>query len=306
MRKTSAGDITYTYGGQGRRVGKAVNGTLVQGFMYANGINPIAQLDGLGNVVATFVYGTRPNVPDLMLKGGVTFRIISNELGSPVEVVNVSTGAIVEQVSYDAWGNITSDTNPGFQPFGFAVGLYDSDTGLVHFGARDYDQVTGRWTTRDPLSFGGGDTNLFGYVLQDPVDLTDESGLYWEYSQSTGDLYYVNNQTGATNLVSKGYSGAFGPGLNNSAMESVANVGPITRGKWLIGAPHDETGSLGPYVMNLTPEKGTNTLGKTLFSMHGDKLSGPPFHASHCCTILGPAISHEILNSGDHELVVTR
>ena len=34
-------------------------------------------------------------------------------------------------------GNITSDTNPGFQPFGFAGGLYDTDTGLTRFGARD-------------------------------------------------------------------------------------------------------------------------------------------------------------------------
>ena len=115
---------------------------------------------GQGNVVATFVYGTRPNVPDLMLKGGVTYRIISDSLGSPVEVINTATGAVVEQISYDAWGSITSDTNPGFQPFGFAGGLYDADTGLVHFGARDYDPVIGRWATRDPLGFAGGDTNL--------------------------------------------------------------------------------------------------------------------------------------------------
>ena len=175
--KTPSETITYTYDGLGRRVGKSVNGTSVQGFLYADGLHPIAELDGQGNVVATFVYGTRPNVPDLMLKGGVTYRIISDSLGSPVEVVDTATGAIVEQLSYDAWGNITSDTNPGFQPFGFAGGLYDADTGLVHFGARDYDPVIGRWTTRDPLGFAGGDTNLYGYVLQDPVDLTDPVGL---------------------------------------------------------------------------------------------------------------------------------
>ena len=296
--------ITYTYDGLGRRVGKSVNGTLVQGFLYADGLHLIAELDGQGNVVETFVYGTRPNVPDLMIKGGVTYRIISDPLGSPVEVVDTATGAVVEQITYGAWGNVTTDTNPGFQPFGFAGGLYDADTELVHFGARDYDPVIGRWTTRDPLGFAGGDTNLYGYVLQDPVDWIDESGLYWEYSQSTGNLYYVNNQTGATALISRGYSGAFGQGLNNPAMESVANVGPIPRGKWSIDAPHSELGSLGPYVMNLTPGKGTNTFGRTLFRMHGDKLSGPPFHASHGCIILGPAIRHKIWNSGDHELVV--
>jgi len=35
-------------------------------------------------------------------------------------------------------------TSTGFQPFGFAGGLYDRDTNLVRFGARDYDPETGR------------------------------------------------------------------------------------------------------------------------------------------------------------------
>ena len=124
------------------------------------------------------MYGTRPNVPDLMLKGGVTYRIISDPLGSPVEVINTATGAVVEQISYDAWGSITSDTNPGFQPFGFAGGLYDADTGLVHFGARDYDPVIGRWTTRDPLGFASADTDLYAYVESDPVNAIDPTGLF--------------------------------------------------------------------------------------------------------------------------------
>jgi RHS repeat-associated protein len=71
---------------------------------------------------------------------------------------------------------VLTDTNPGFQPFGFAGGLYDVDTGLVRFGARDYDPHTGRWTAKDPIRFGGGDTNLYGYVVGDPVNLTDPSG----------------------------------------------------------------------------------------------------------------------------------
>jgi RHS repeat-associated protein len=59
-------------------------------------------------------------------------------------------------MTHDAWGNVVQDTAPGFQPFGFAGGLWDADTGLVRFGARDYDSVTGRWTAKDPLIFDGG------------------------------------------------------------------------------------------------------------------------------------------------------
>jgi len=78
---------------------------------------------------------------------------------------------------YDEFGNIGLDTNPGFQPFGFAGGLYDNDTKLVRFGARDYDAVTGRWTAKDPIGFAGGDTNLFGYVTNDPINWIDPFGL---------------------------------------------------------------------------------------------------------------------------------
>jgi len=49
-------------------------------------------------------------------------------------------------------------------PFGFAGGLYDPLTKLVHFGFRDYDSYTGKWTAKDPIGFAGGDSNLYGYV----------------------------------------------------------------------------------------------------------------------------------------------
>jgi uncharacterized protein RhaS with RHS repeats len=42
---------------------------------------------------------------------------------------------IIKEITYDTYGNIINDTNPDFKvPFGFAGGLYDSDTGLTHFG----------------------------------------------------------------------------------------------------------------------------------------------------------------------------
>jgi RHS repeat-associated protein len=88
-----------------------------------------------------------------------------------------STGAIGQRLDYDPWGVVTEDSNPGFQPFGYAGGLYDPDTGLVRFGARDYDAATGRWTTKDPIGFGGGDANLYAYVGGDPVNRVDPSGL---------------------------------------------------------------------------------------------------------------------------------
>jgi len=167
--------IEYVIDGRNRRIGKKVNGMLVQGFLYQDRLKPIAQLDGSGNVVSRFVYATRVNVPDYMIKGGVAYRIVADHLGSPRFVVNTATNTVVQRMDYDAWGNVTSDTQPGFQPFGYAGGLYDRDTGLVRFGARDYDPGTGRWTAKDRMGFKGGE-NLYGYVLGDPINRYDPRG----------------------------------------------------------------------------------------------------------------------------------
>ena len=194
--------ISYVVDAENRRVGKMVNGTLAEGFLY-DGDRIVAQVNGntlvgfplLGHfhaqqlrrqesnsnasngLVSQFIYASHATSPDYMISGGVTYRIFSDHLGSPLLVVNTSTGVIAEQITYDEFGNVLSDTNPGFQPFGFAGGVYDQDTNLIRFGARDYDPSTGRWTAKDPISFDGGDTNLYGYVLDDPVNGIDPSGL---------------------------------------------------------------------------------------------------------------------------------
>lgn len=94
-----------------------------------------------------------------------------------VFIIHIDDDTVVQRMDYDVWGNVIRDSNPGFQPFGFAGGLYDSDTGLVRFGARDYDARNGRWTVKDPIDFGGGDLNLYGYVMNNPVSFKDPDGL---------------------------------------------------------------------------------------------------------------------------------
>ena len=169
--------IDYVIDGQNRRVGKKVNGTLVQGWLYADQLRVIAELDGSGALVAQFVYGTHTNVPDYIIRSGNTYRIVTDHTGSPRFIVDIG-GNLEQQMDYDEFGYLTADTNPGFQPFGFAGGFYDRDTGLVRFGARDYDPQTGHWTTKDPLMLGGGDANLYAYDANDPINNIDPTGLW--------------------------------------------------------------------------------------------------------------------------------
>jgi RHS repeat-associated protein len=170
--------IEYVVDGRGRRVGKRIDGDMVQGLVYADQLNPVAEFDGDGNVVATYVYADRGHVPSLMHKAGRTYRLVADHLGSVRLVIDTHTGAIAQRIDYDAWGKVLLDTQPGFQPFGYAGGITDRDTGLIKFGARDYDPGVGRWTSKDPIGFGGGQPSLYDYVGGDPINFYDPNGLW--------------------------------------------------------------------------------------------------------------------------------
>jgi RHS repeat-associated protein len=180
--------LTYMVDPENHRVAKQVNGAQQTGYLY-DGDQIVAQLDGSNQIVSQFVYATGATSPDYMVNGGATYRIIADQLGSPRLVVNTATGVVAEQMNYDEFGNVLSDSDAGFQPFGFAGGLKDPDTGFVRFGARDYNPTIGRWTSKDPVLFDGGDSNLYGYVLNDPVNLIDPTGLSWNFGWGVLDEY---------------------------------------------------------------------------------------------------------------------
>ena len=173
--------IEYLVDGFGRRTWKKVNGVLEKGWIYKDALNPVAELDGAGNVVSYFVYGSKSHVPDYMLKlesgSWVKYRFVTDQIGSVRYVINEATSEVAQEMTYSPFGVVLEDTYEGFQPFGFAGGVYDETTGLVRFGARDYDSEVGRWTAKDPILFGGGDTNLYGYVMSDPINYIDMNGL---------------------------------------------------------------------------------------------------------------------------------
>jgi RHS repeat-associated protein len=156
-----------------------VNGVLQKGWLYKDQLYPVVETDAAGNVVAQFVYGACPNCPSYMVKGSQTYAILSDHVGSPRLLVNQATGAIAQVLEYDSFGLQLSNTASEYQPFGFAGGLYDEDTGLVRFGARDYDALVGRWTAKDPIGFSGSPNNMYIYANSNPTNLVDPNGMTW-------------------------------------------------------------------------------------------------------------------------------
>jgi RHS repeat-associated protein len=184
---TSTTTYTYIVDGQGWRVGKKEKigtgaTTLKQRWLYKDALNPVAELDATGAVVARYVYGSRRNVPDLVIKGGQVYRLFVDQLGSPRLAVNVANSSDVPyRVDYSAFG-VATWKGTGAEafdwiPFGFAGGIYDKDIRLVRFGARDYDPRAGRWVSKDPIRFQSNDApNLYLYLNGDPVNFIDPTG----------------------------------------------------------------------------------------------------------------------------------
>ncbi len=160
--------VSYELDAGNKRAVKRVNGIVQRKWLYAGGLLPVAEYDGNDNLVATFNGG-------YLVKNGTTYRLLRDHLGSVRLVVDANTGAVAQRLSYGPWGNVTEDTNPGFQPFGFAGGHYDPDTGLVRFGMRDYDSGIGRWICKDGQGLAVG-ANLYSYCHQDPLNSIDPTG----------------------------------------------------------------------------------------------------------------------------------
>ncbi len=168
--------IEYLVDGLNRRVGKRINGTLVRQWVWASQYRIAAELDGTGNVLSRFLYGNLPSTPELVVRSGGTYQVISDHLGSVRAVVNVTNPSdVLARLDYTAFGEV-SGIGIGVLPQGFAGGLYDTETELLRFGVRDYDPTSGRWVSKDPVLWDGGQENLFVYVGNNPVNLIDPDG----------------------------------------------------------------------------------------------------------------------------------
>lgn len=174
----TGGDVlAYKYDGMNRRIRKLENSTFKSQYFYENGERIAAHVNNSGVIQKEYVYGVEHvNSPDYMVASSVKYRILKDHLGSPRLVVDVSNGTVSQRMDYNELGEVINDTNQGFQHYGFAGGIYDGQSKLVKFGARDYDPRFGRWLAKDPIRFDGEDTNLYGYVLQDPVNFVDPDG----------------------------------------------------------------------------------------------------------------------------------
>jgi RHS repeat-associated protein len=166
---------------------RLVDGTPTTGYLYDDEFGLVAELDADNAVVTRFVRAAADGPPAYLVRAGATYRVVTDQLGSVRLVVDAASGDIAQRIDYDEYGVVLRDTNPGFQPFGYAGGLYDHRTGLVRFGRRDYDAGLGRWLTPDPIGPQPFAPNVYAYCANDPVNRTDP-----DVALSIGGAGFVN------------------------------------------------------------------------------------------------------------------
>ncbi|MEL4106285.1 kelch repeat-containing protein [Oscillospiraceae bacterium WX1] len=169
---------TFTYNGDGLRVGKTVtkdNTTTTTKFVYEYD-KVVLELDGSGNQTAYNVYGG-----DMLISrtaGTTTLYYLYNGHGDVVNIAD-STGSIVMTYDYDAFGVVTTATGNIANSYLYAGYQFDDETGMYYLNARYYDPVTARFISADTYTGQASDPlslNLYTYCNNEPMMFTDPTG----------------------------------------------------------------------------------------------------------------------------------
>jgi RHS repeat-associated protein len=187
ITKDSSGTVSksveYTYDAYDRRIAKNIDpdgagaAPVQTERMVYDGDNIALTFDGTGNQTHRYLHG--PRVDEILVDEtttGVNWALTDNQ-GTVRDVID-SNGVVLNHLTYDSYGQVTSETNPNVEfRYGYTGRERDEETGLDYYRARYFDAAVGRFISEDPIGFDAGDSNLSRYISNNPVNGTDPSGL---------------------------------------------------------------------------------------------------------------------------------
>ncbi len=174
--------------------------------------------------------------------GTITYQVV-NQQSTSLESINASTLAISRRYD-DPWGNQVGGSATWPDNLGYIGQPTEPLTGFDLLGARQYDPVTGSFTSLDPV-FEAGDPRQMGgyaYSADNPVTGSDPTGLYPYITSGggcTGSISYCegsNGGDGGTSGGSGGYVPVSDPGYGCPDAYAGCQIGPnweaplVTRG----------------------------------------------------------------------------
>lgn len=145
-------------------------------------------------------------------------------------------------------------------PIHIPEGSWDKEAGLYYWY---YDPMEGRFISKDPIGFAGGDVNLYGYVQNNPVSRIDPLGLWYIDINVTG-----GSGKGGTVGVQIGPSGVYvygGVGYGSGGGASVTlNTGEPSSGFSVNATTSGGTGTVGGLASLSYDSSGLSKTGNTL------------------------------------------
>jgi len=156
--------------------GEGASAAVVTRFVY-DGDHVWADYNSSGVVLARYLYGDRTD--ELLARyqpvNGTAWYLTDN-LGTVRDLVDES-GDLLNHIDYDSFGQITAQSNAtAGDRFTYTGREFDSEIDLYYYRARFYDPALGRFINQDPLGFDAGDPNLYRYVFNTPLMMTDPTG----------------------------------------------------------------------------------------------------------------------------------
>ncbi len=151
----------------------------------------VGEYDAAGTEIRT--YGWKPgslwSTDPLFMKQGAKYYYYHNDhLGTPQKITSAN-GAMIWSATYSSFGKATVEGSATVtNNLMFPGQYYDEETGLHYNWFRYYDPQGGRYLKTDPIGLAGG-MHLYKYVLDNPVNMIDPTGLFvlgWHAGGSGG------------------------------------------------------------------------------------------------------------------------
>jgi RHS repeat-associated protein len=195
VQVTTGSVATYEYDGLGRRIAK-VSGGVTEDYYYNTNYQIIEfrrggvmreqlgwNVDYIDSLALRFNDGNSDG--DFLDTNEQHYALQDGNYN--VTALADSTGAVFERYRYTPYGerkvleaNFTDDPDAisdVLNTHTYTGRQLDSETGLYYYRARYYHALLGRFVARDPISYYGGNWNLFEYVRGNPIISLDPKGL---------------------------------------------------------------------------------------------------------------------------------
>ena len=198
--RNSLGDVTktaeYKYDVYNQRIAKTVDAdgagasvATTKRYVYDANQNIDLIFDEYGNVNHRYLFGNGVDQIEADESNGNVLWALTDHLGSVRDIVD-NSGTVLNHIVYDAFGGVTSQTDESVVfRYGYTARELDAESGLQYNRARYLDSFTGKFISEDPISFQGGDSNLYRYVFNSPTNFIDSSGNGAERASLYGLIY---------------------------------------------------------------------------------------------------------------------